>query len=39
MTVDRQCDSPMGDVRDIRKVCQLVGMCNGNVCVGGGGGG
>ena len=25
MTVDRECDSPKGGVKDIRKVCQLVG--------------
>ena len=24
MTVDRECDSPKGSVKDIRKVCQLV---------------
>ena len=25
VTVDRECDSPKGRVKDIRKVCQLVG--------------
>ena len=23
MTVDRECDSPKGNVKDIRKVCRL----------------
>ena len=30
MTVDRECDSPKGGVKDIRKVCQLVGRCDGH---------
>ena len=30
MTVDRECKSQKGDVKDIRKVCQLVGRCNGH---------
>ena len=30
VTVDRKCDSPKRDVKDIRKVCQLVGRCDGH---------
>ena len=30
VTVDRECDSPKGGVKDIRKVCQLVGRCDGH---------
>ena len=30
MTVDREFDSPKGGVKDIRKVCQLVGRCDGH---------
>ena len=29
-TVDRKYDSPKGGVKDIRKVCQLVGRCDGH---------
>ena len=29
MTFDRECDSPKGGVKNIRKVCQLVGRCDG----------
>ena len=28
--VDRDCDSPERSVKDIRKVCQLVGRCDGH---------
>ena len=28
VTVDRECDSPKGGVKYIRKVCQLVGRCD-----------
>ena len=28
MTVNRECGSPEGDVKGIRKVCQLVGRCD-----------
>ena len=28
MTVDRECDSPKVVVKDIRKVCHLVGRCD-----------
>ena len=30
MTVDRECDRPEGGVNDIRKVCQLMGRCDGH---------
>ena len=30
MTSVRECDSPEGDVKGIRKVCQLMGRCDGN---------
>ena len=30
VTVDRECDSQNGGVKDIRKVCQLVGRCDGH---------
>ena len=30
VTVDREFDSPKGGVKDIRKVCQLVGRCDGH---------
>ena len=30
MTVDREGDSPKGGVKDIRKVYQLVGRCDGH---------
>ena len=30
LTVDREGGSPKGDVKDIRKVCQLVGSCDGH---------
>ena len=30
MTVDRECDSPQGGVKCIRKVCQFVGRCDGH---------
>ena len=42
MAVDRECDSPKGDVKGIRKVCQLMERCDTHgrsVCWGGGGGG
>ena len=29
MTVDTECDSPKGGMKDIRKVCQLVERCDG----------
>ena len=29
VTVDRECDSPKGGLKYIRKVCQLVGWCDG----------
>ena len=29
MTVDRECDSQKGGVKDISKVCQLVERCDG----------
>ena len=28
MTVDRECNSPKGGVKDITKVCHLVGRCD-----------
>ena len=28
MTVDRECYSPKGGTKDIKKVCQLVGRCD-----------
>ena len=30
VTVDRECDSPKGGLKYIRKVCQLVGRCDGH---------
>ena len=30
MTVDMGCDSPKGGVKCIRKVCQLIVMCDGH---------
>ena len=30
MTVDREYDSPNGGVKDIRKVCQFIGRCDGH---------
>ena len=30
MTVNRKCESPKGGVKYIRKVCQLVGRCDGH---------
>ena len=29
VTVDRESDSSQGNVKDIRKICQLVGRCDG----------
>ena len=30
VTVDRECASPKGGVKDVRKVRQLVGRCDGH---------
>ena len=30
MTADRKCESQKGGVKDFRKVCQLVGRCDGD---------
>ena len=30
MTVDRECDSPKGDVKGIRMMGQLMGRCDGH---------
>ena len=30
MAVNRECESPKGGVKDIRKVFQLVGRCDGH---------
>ena len=30
MTVNREYECPKGDVKDIRKVCQLAGRCDGH---------
>ena len=30
VTVDRECDSLKSGVKDIRKMCQLVGRCDGH---------
>ena len=31
MTVDRECESLMAGVEDIRKACQLLSRCDGHV--------
>ena len=31
MKVDRGCDSPKGDAKGIKTVCQLVGRCDGHL--------
>ena len=30
VTVDRECDSTKGGVKDMGKVCQLMGRCDGH---------
>ena len=30
VTIDRECDSPKGGVKGIRKKCQLMGRCDGH---------
>ena len=30
VTVDRERDSPKGSLKDIRKVCQMMGRCRGH---------